>query len=387
MSDWTSPFSFGIFYQAVYERNTALYQYNVVSILLGSGMEYSQDMASKYCCGQVPISGERIYEIMNLEPAEIEKRIAESGIRDRQTAVRAIVLLLRSDHIDMSDEARKELILQAEKDDPLLFLANMLKVSVNCPKSQLKKITTEMREDIRALRTGEIQDNKKTAQAGVPDSEAVLTEMKDPGYDENREKEKPKGDRSTDSQDPMMCSYSVKRLDYEKDREQIKKQLSAPDSGRPLTEDEVYACLDLIRRSAVSYMISFHGTSAGLSDLMAHRIPQERCSQIMFSGMMKSEMSLGRIRRCLGNTARFKLSDEGRMFLAAGYDPQMGSGEYRFTIIYSLERETRAEQIMEQAAREEYCLALMPWDKYAGRVPDLLSPVPDVRNAYDSTNR
>ena len=40
MSAWTSPFNFGIFYTAVYEKNTNQYQYNVVNILFQGEYEY-----------------------------------------------------------------------------------------------------------------------------------------------------------------------------------------------------------------------------------------------------------------------------------------------------------------------------------------------------------
>ena len=60
MSAWTSPFNFGIFYTAVYEKNTNQYQYNVVNILFQGEYEYGQDMASKYCRNQIAISGDRV---------------------------------------------------------------------------------------------------------------------------------------------------------------------------------------------------------------------------------------------------------------------------------------------------------------------------------------
>ena len=150
---------------------------------------------------------------------------------------------------------------------------------------------------------------------------------------------------------------------------------------RKLEQDDIDAVLDLARRSAATYMIEFRGTINGLADLLAHRIGQHNCTQIALVGVMKSELSLRGIRRCLGNVAYHDLTDDGRMCLAYAYDKRMNSGEYIFRILYSLADMTEEEKRKEQIARNEVGSILKPWDHFAGRVPRFLSPIPDEREA------
>ena len=69
------------------------------------------------------------------------------------------------------------------------------------------------------------------------------------------------------------------------------------------------------------------------------------------------------------------------MCLAYAYDKGMASGEYIFRILYSLATETAEEQRTEQIARNEVGSILKPWDRFAGRVPGFLSPIPEEREA------
>ena len=391
MSAWTSPLSFGIFYTAVYEKNTNQYQYNVVNILFQGEHMYGQDMASKYCCNQVAVSGDRVYEFTNLSDEQVMERINGSGITDMGASVRTLVALLNSDHIEMDNAERNRLLSYARQDDAPHFLVKMLRIAVGCPKARLQKLTKEMKNDILACR--ERVDEKNVVQTPT-----ALAEDRPPKKAlEKKANPHPAADMKNDVEGAgsattgslfkftaPLSAYSVTELDYQKDREKMKRCLEVPEglaARRKLERDDIDAALDLARRSAVTYMIEFRGTANGLADLLAHRIGRHNCTQIALVGVMKSELSLREIRRCLGNVAYHNLTDEGRMCLAYAYDKDMASGEFIFRILYSLAAVTEEEKNTERIARNEVGSILRPWNHFAGRVPRFLSPIPEEREA------
>ena len=393
MNAWTSPFNFGIFYTAVYEKNTNQYQYNVVNILFQGEHVYGQDMASKYCRNQIAISGDRVFEYSNLSDEQVMERIHGSGITDMGVAVRTLVALLNSEYIEMDGAERNAMLTCAGQEEGPRFLAKMLRVALGCPKARLKKLTREMKSDILACResTGQIIAENKNEEAPKAPTKAVdLGERKEADAAEmngvvvasktgNTEKVQNAFDFTT-----PLSAYSVTKLDYQRDRERMKRCLELPSgltAKRKLDQDEIDATLDLARRTAATYMIEFRGTANGLADLLAHRIRQQNCTQIALVGMMKSELSLREIRRCLGNVAYHDLTDDGRMCLAYAYDKSMASGEYMFRIVYSLAAETEEEKRTEQIARNEVGSILKLWDRFVGRVPRFLSPIPEEREA------
>ena len=356
MSVWTSPFNFGIFYTAVYVKNTNQYQYNVVNILFQGEHVYGQDMASKYCRNQIAISGDRVFEYSNLSDEQVMERINGSGITDIGAAVRTLVALLKSAYLEMGDAERNELLTCAEQEEAPKFLAKMLRVALGCPKARLIKLTREMKSDILACRENAVDYTAEEGPSAVPDTVADCVEQ-----DERKEPDAAKTDGAAEWQSAFhfsapLSAYTVTKLDYQRDRERIKRCLELPEGlvgKRKLDQDEIDATLDLARRSAATYMIELRGTSNGLADLLAHRIRQHNCTQIALVGVMKSELSLRGIRRCLGNVAYHDLTEGGRMCLAYAYDKGMASGEYIFRILYSLAAETEEEKRTEQIARNE----------------------------------
>ena len=177
MSVWTSPFNFGIFYTAVYVKNTNQYQYNVVNILFQGEHVYGQDMASKYCRNQIAISGDRVFEYSNLSDEQVMERINGSGITDMGVAVRTLVALLNSEYIEMDGAERNAMLTCAAQEEGLRFLTKMLRVALGCPKARLKKLTREMKSDILACR--ERADKKETEEkiVAVPSVLNVVTSV------------------------------------------------------------------------------------------------------------------------------------------------------------------------------------------------------------------
>ena len=391
MSAWTSPFSFGIFYTAVYEKNTNQYQYNVVNILFQGEYVYGQDMASKYCRNQVAISGDRVFEYSNLSDEQVMARINGSGITDMGAAVRTLVALLNSAYIEMGDAERNGLLTCAEKEEAQRFLTTMLRVALSCPKARLKKLTREMKNDILACRARVDEKETEKTPVGIPDGTPAKEAL------EGRPELQSSADMKNDAENagnataqPLfdfttpLSAYAVTKLDYQKDRERMKRYLEIPEgltAKRKLDQEDIDVMLDLARRSGATYMIEFRGTANGLADLLAHRIEQHNCTQIALVGVMKSELSLREIRRCLGNVAYHELAEDGRMCLAYAYDKGMNSGEFIFRILYSLAAETEKDKRKEQIARNEVSSILKPWDDFAGRVPRFLSPIPEEREA------
>ena len=390
MSAWNSPFNFGIFYTAVYEKNTNQYQYNVVNILFQSEHMYGQDMASKYCRNQVAISGDRVYEFTHLSDEQVMERINGSGITDMGVAMRTLIALLNSEFIVMDSAERNNLLTYAGQVDPPCFLTKMLRVALSCPKARLKKLTKEMKSDILACREhseGKAGETTREKVEGILPRELLMEKLETQSSSDA--KNEPVNAENTAAQlsylfSATLSAYAVTKLDYQRDRERMKRCLEMPEglaARRILEQDDIDAVLDLARKSAATYLIEFQGTSNGLADLLVHRIGLHNCTQIALVGVMKSELSLRGIRRCLGNVACHKLTDEGRMCLAYAYDKAMNRGEYVFRILYSLFAVTEEDTHTEQIARNEVGSILKPWERYAGRVPQFLSPVPEEREA------
>ena len=69
------------------------------------------------------------------------------------------------------------------------------------------------------------------------------------------------------------------------------------------------------------------------------------------------------------------------MTFAYGFEKVLRAEEFQITLIYSVSTFTKEDERIEQIAHDEYFMPLNPWDQYAGRVPEFLSPLEEVREA------
>ena len=332
-SDWKIPFSFAIFYRAVYQGNSQLNQYEIISILINGERLNTQtnsprnaagaDMANHYVTGRKPISKVRVSAQDALNPDEIQARISASGIFNPQAGVRCLAKLLRSNHIIIGEPDRTNLL--SLENDPPSFLSRAFLLSVHCPVEQLRVLPREVVADIINSRNDDSRD-RVPSDAQAPEAASRL---------------------EVTSSELIRAAYSLRELDYTTDREEYRNGLirqPAAANGRALTDEEVRASTDLFRRSDKTFLMEFSGTLPGLADVILHHVIPARCLQLVFICRIHSEKELPGIRRTLESIIQFALADDGILFIAWIPDEAIMSGDHRIRIIYSISGLTDDEQ-------------------------------------------
>ena len=371
-SDWKMPFSFAIFYRAVYQGNSQLNQYEIISILINGERLNTQtntlrnaagaDMANHYVSGRKPISKIRVSALDALDEQEVRTRIASSGIYNAEMGVRCIANLLRKDHITISDSDRARLF--SLENDPLSFLTDAFMLSVHCPVEQLRVLIKDIIADIIDCRALVLQGNAPAVAVtnAVPATPVPATVVPAPSA-------------------AIRASYTLRELDYEKDREEYRTgliRLDAGIGGRTLSDEEVRASTDLFRRADRTFVMDFSGTLSGLADLFLHRVSPGQCMQIVLICRVNTEKEIMAMRRTLENVIHFALAEDGVMFMAWSPDENVPSGQYNARLVYSVRNISKEEQSRLEIGTNPAPNPLMPRKRFQGRVPDFLLSQPNT---------
>ena len=385
-SDWKMPFSFAIFYRAVYQGNSQLNQYEIISILINGERLNTQtssprnaagaDMANHYVSGRKPISKVRVSALDALDEQEVRARIASSGIYNAEMGVRCIANLLRKDHIIISDSDRARLL--SLENDPLPFLTDAFMLSVHCPVEQLRVLTKDIVADIIDSRAPVPRSNEPavtvsnpTAASAIPATVVPVTVVP--------------ATVAPASSAAIRASYTLRELDYERDREEYRTGLirldagirgSANIEGRALSDEEVRMSTDLFRRADRTSIMDFTGTLSGLADVFLHRVSPGQCMQIVLICRVHADRDVMAMRRTLENIIHFALAEDGVMFLAWAPDESLASGEYNARLVYSIRDVSQEEQSRLEIVVSPAPNPLIPRKRFQGRVPDFLLSLP-----------
>ena len=362
---WSIPLSFAVFYRAVYQGNSQLNQYEIVSILInGERLNTSvnsprntsgADMANHYVSGRKPISKAKVSALDALGPDELQARISASGIFNPQAGTRCLVNLLRGNHVIIGEPDRTNLL--SLENDPLSFLARAFLLSVHCPVEQLQVLSKEVVADIINCRSDDSRESDR--KSTKPPETASLPEL--------------------ESSEPIRAAYSLRELNYTSDREDYRNnliRLPAGSNGRGLTSEEIRASTDLFRRSDKTFLLEFAGTLPGLADVLLHHVSPAQCLQLVFICRVHSEKELIGMRRTLESIVEFALASDGILFISWIPDEAITPGEYRIRTIYSIEGIPEDEQKRLEITSHPANHRRGPKAQYQGHIPDFLLTTP-----------
>ena len=362
---WSIPLSFAVFYRAVYQGNSQLNQYEIVSILInGERLNTSvnsprntsgADMANHYVSGRKPISKAKVSALDALGTDELQARISASGIFNPQVGTHCLVNLLRGNHVIIGEPDRTNLL--SLENAPLSFLAQAFLLSVHCPAEQLQILSKDVVADIINCR---IDNSRESVSESSKQPEAVLL---------------PK----VGSSEPIRAAYSLRELDYTSDREDYRNnliRLPAGSNGRGLTDEEIRASTDLFRRSDKTFLLEFAGTLPGLADVLLHHVSPAQCLQLVFICRVHSEKELLGMRKALESIVEFALAGDGILFIAWIPDETVTPGEYRVRTIYSIEDIPEDEQERLEIISHPTNHRRSPRAQYQGHIPDFLLTTP-----------
>ena len=276
--------------------------------------------------------------------------------------VRCKANLLRKDHITISDSDRARLF--SLENDPLSFLTDAFMLSVHCPVEQLRVLTKDIIADIIDCRALVLQGNAPAVAVtnAVPATPVPATVVPAPSA-------------------AIRASYTLRELDYEKDREEYRTgliRLDAGIGGRTLSDEEVRASTDLFRRADRTFVMDFSGTLSGLADLFLHRVSPGQCMQIVLICRVNTEKEIMAMRRTLENVIHFALAEDGVMFMAWSPDENVPSGQYNARLVYSVRNISKEEQSRLEIGTNPVPNPLMPRKRFQGRVPDFLLSQPNT---------
>jgi len=157
---WRLPLSFALFFHAVCKDNTHIPQYDAVNVLLmgetltGSNsakITISTTMTSHYISGSKKISKAISSRFLLLDFDERVRRMNNILLQDINVAVYRILHLLQNGNIEMSDHELRHFLSFPFADKRLEFLAELLTVSIRCPREKVSKLPDVVIADIRSI--------------------------------------------------------------------------------------------------------------------------------------------------------------------------------------------------------------------------------------------
>ena len=419
-------FTFPVFYFTAIINNTALGKHRATHMLIcgfdpddisvpdAKKLTISNTISTGYISGNRPISENLTSHYLNCSRDDHLNRIRKLGIQNPTMAVGALVQLLKSSNLNLDGTSTSAMLTLSSSETAEEFLVDMLTLAI---KHRVKQpISKEEQNYLVGLRRAidnadEVPDADNTGEPilqtvsmlqdpfpfiPVPALPHLSSKMNpvssSPALSgqptQNSEESNPAWNRPDSIESdilscPLRALYTVRELDYAAEREEYKDHILKLHSSTALltlSEEDILASRDLFRRSDKTFLIEFEGSLSGMTDVLLHRVSKQQCTQIVFVAGVNSKKEYLNMRNALKNIFEFAIADDGRMFVACGYDPGIPENEYRMRIVYSLKTTSDEEKNRFELVTNPPILHLMPAQKYEGRVPDFLLPFRPERN-------
>jgi len=405
-------FSFPVFFHVAILDNTPRGRYKAVHNLIcgfdpddkdnADVKEYTvaNGIVTGYINGNRPISDALTSRYLSMSREEQINHIRMVGLQQPLLAANALVHLLNSGLIDMDPNDIERYLGLSNSESTEAFLADMLTLAIkHRVKQPLSKATREMlvriRDNLNAddnTSTGEApeeaavwEDAALPEDTALPEDAALPEPSEDrtyvpelPSYVRNHESESARHDSQHSASSVTFASYDFRELEYERDRLEYRScmiRIEGDVLETALSDEEIRQSTDLFRRADRTFFVDFTGTPAGLADVLLHRVSPQQCLQLVVISNMKSRKEFSKLRHMLADIVRFALADDGKMFFANSFDPQLPSGIYNIRVIYSIRQVSENEKLrLDLALFPPRSGSLTPSRKYRGRVPDFLLP-------------
>lgn len=393
-------FSFPVFFHVAVLDNTPRSRYKAVHYLIcgfdpeekdnGAVSEFTvaNGIVTGYINGSRPISELLTSRYLSLSREEQVNHIRKVGLQQPRLAANALVQLLKSGMIDMDPDDIERYLELSNTEPTEEFLSDMLTLAI---KHRVKQpLSTSVRSMLKSLREGSAADEEASSVEAPTETPSQNTE-EITSKSESQDVESSIPDPHYSTATTSFASYAFWELDYTKDRDEYKSSMIRVEKGvleTALSDDEIRQSTDLFRRADRTFYIDFTGTPAGLADVLLHRVSPQQCLQLVVISSMRSKKDFSRLRHMLVEIVRFALADDGKMFFANSYDPQLPSGVYNVRVVYSIRQVSEEEKLrLDLAVYPPKSGSLAPSRKYRDRVPDFLLPHSyDPSRAEDQDN-
>ena len=399
-------FSFPVFFHVAILGNTPRGRYKAVHNLIcgfdpddkdnDDVREYTvaNGIVTGYINGNRPISEALTSRYLSIPREEQINHIRMVGLQQPLLAANALVHLLNSGLIDMDPNDTERYLDLFNSEPTEEFLSDMLTLAIKHRVRQpLSKATRAMLAQIRDrlnaddnTSTGDsAEDAAHRMDSALPEEMMIPDKSEDmpyvpelPSYARNHESESAKHDSQYSAASVTFASYDFRELEYERDRLEYRScmiRIEGDVLETALSDEEIRQSTDLFRRADRTFFVDFTGTPAGLADVLLHRVSPRQCLQLVVISNMKSRKEFSKLRHMLADIVRFALADDGKMFFANSFDPQLPSGIYNIRVIYSIRQVSEDEKLrLDLALFPPRSGSLTPSRKYRGRVPDFLLP-------------
>ena len=386
-------FTFPVFFHVAILGNTPRGRYKAVHNLIcgfnpddkgnGEVQEFivANGIVTGYINGSRPISETLTSRYLGLSREAQINHIRLVGLQQPSLAANALVQLWKSGMIDMDQDDIERYLILSDTESTEEFLSDMLTLAI---KHRVKQpLSASVRTMLVNLRDGVAADEGASLDAAEPthvsgaekESEAESLSQK-PVNGRRQPVAAMTEHKSASPESALFASYTFRELDYTKDREEYRSDLIRLKSGEAILSDEdIRLSTDLFRRADRTFVLDFIGTLAGLADVLLHRVSPQQCLQLVVIAKMNSKGDFSRLRYMLAEVVRFALADDGQMFFANAYSPEVPAGEYNIRVVYSLRQVTDDEKLrLDLALFPPKSGSLTPSRKYRDRVPEFLLP-------------
>jgi hypothetical protein len=403
-------FSFPVFFHVAILDNTPRGRYKAVHNLIcgfdpddkdnADVREYTvaNGIVTGYINGNRPISEALTSRYLGIPREEQINHIRMVELQQPRLAANALVYLFKNGLIDMDPNDIERYLDLSNSEPAEEFLADMLTLAIkHRGKQPLYKATREMlvriRDNLNANENAPMADSSEdevlpgasafTEETTVPEDAALPEASEDKPYVPElpsfmRNYESAGHDSQYSATSVTFASYDFRELEYERDRLEYRScmiRIEGDVLETALSDEEIRQSTDLFRRADRTFFVDFTGTPAGLADVLLHRVSPRQCLQLVVISNMKSRKEFSKLRHMLADIVRFALADDGKMFFANSFDPQLPSGIYNIRVIYSIRQVSEDEKLrLDLALFPPRSGSLTPSRKYRGRVPDFLLP-------------
>ena len=416
MADWRIPYSFAVFFAAVYVDNSHLSQYEDVSLLINDerlntnpneqSNPKNTETFNHYARGRRAIARAKGSALIAQGEEKIAERINRSGLYEKIAGARCLYQLLQSDHLAIDESFRSDMLAFPYREKPSDFLARMLIQAVRCPQKDVRVLSPEIVMDILSYRE-ESMIPEKEKKAGEPNEAPTqpeslskndeslaassgivrsLSEIATPGSVSGGMIAQAAGAAEAGKNPSAWVHYTVRRLDYAEDFKRLDKfyeDFIPFDEAMKIPQSKIAACRYAFSRAKAAFEINAEGPLAGIADVLLSRVSYLQCAHLAFIVRMARKTPVSPMRKALINMINYALARDGEVLFSYAIDDSVPPHQYNMMIVYSLKDLSETDQIRQEAIIHGISrLQINQSEEADGKIPHFFTSNQDAPDSF-----
>ena len=420
MADWRIPYSFAVFFAAVYVDNSHLSQYEDISLLINDerlntnpneqSNPKNTETFNHYARGRRAIARAKGSALIAQGEEKIAERINRSGLYEKIAGARCLYQLLQSDHLAIDESFRSDMLAFPYREKPSDFLARMLIQAVRCPQKDVRVLSPEIVMDILSYReenmisekekkAGELEQqptqpeslgkNDKTL-ATPSDIVRSLSEKAASGSVSGGMIAQAAAGMASPAEPERntlaWVNYTVRRLDYAEDFKRLDKfyeDFVPFDEAMKIPQSKIAACRYAFSRAKAAYEINAEGSLAGIADVLLSRVSYLQCAHLAFIVRMARKTPVSPMRKALINMINYALARDGEVLFSYAIDNNVPLQQYSIMIVYSLKELSETDQIRQEAINHGISrLQINQSEEADGKIPHFFTSNQDAPDSF-----